>query len=96
MPSAGQTLARIHTAGVNFINIYQRRGTYPVKLPYIPDLEAAGEVEAVGEVAAEVRSGDRVAYTGHLGSYSEYTVIDSKRLILLLKELSFEKIAVVP
>jgi NADPH2:quinone reductase len=53
-------------------------------------------VEAVGEAAAEVQPGDRVAYTGHLGSYSEYTVIDSKRLILLPKELSFEKSAAVP
>ena len=82
-PSKGQALVKIHAAGVNFVDIYQRRGTYPVKLPFIPGLEASGVVEAVGEAVAEIRPGDRVAYTGHLGSYSEYTVIDAGRLIPL-------------
>ena len=36
-------------AGVNFVDIYQRRGMYPVKLPFIPGLEAAGVVESIGE-----------------------------------------------
>ncbi len=48
-PAAGQALVKIHAAGVNFVDIYQRRGTYPVKLPFIPGLEASGVVEAVGE-----------------------------------------------
>ncbi len=95
-PSARQVLVRIHAAGVNFVDIYQRRGTYPVKLPFIPGLEASGVVEAAGEKVTEVRPGDRVAYTGHIGSYSEYTVIDADRLIPLPKELSFEQGAAFP
>ncbi|HUK99618.1 MAG TPA: quinone oxidoreductase [Nitrospirota bacterium] len=95
-PSAGQALVRIYAAGVNFVDIYQRRGTYPVKLPYIPGLEAAGVVEAVGEAVTEIQPGDRIAYTGHLGSYSEYTAIDASRLILLSERLSFEEGAAVP
>jgi len=47
-PSKGQVLVKIHAAGVNFVDIYQRRGTYPVQLPYIPGLEASGVVEALG------------------------------------------------
>ncbi len=95
-PAAGQVLVKIHTAGVNFVDIYQRRGTYPVKLPFIPGLEASGVVEALGENVTGVRIGDRVAYTGHLGSYSEFTAIDAGRLIKLPKDLTFEQGAAFP
>jgi NADPH2:quinone reductase len=95
-PATGQVLIKIHAAGVNFVDIYQRRGTYPVKLPFIPGLEASGVVEAVGDRVTNVRPGDRVAYTGHLGSYSEFTVIDAERLIPLPKDMSFEQGAAFP
>jgi NADPH:quinone reductase len=95
-PAEGQALVKIHAAGVNFVDIYQRRGTYPVKLPFVPGLEASGVVEAIGNKVAGVRPGDRVAYTGHLGSYSEYTVIAAARLIHLPDELSFEQGAAFP
>jgi NADPH2:quinone reductase len=95
-PAKGQVLVKIHAAGVNFVDIYQRRGTYPVNLPFIPGLEASGVVEAVGEKVKDTRPGDRVAYTGHIGSYSEYTVIDAGRLIPLPEELSFEQGAAFP
>lgn len=95
-PAEGQALVNIHAAGVNFVDIYQRRGTYPVKLPFVPGLEASGVVEAIGSKVAGVRPGDRVAYTGHLGSYSEYTAIAAARLIKLPKELSFEQGAAFP
>ncbi len=95
-PGPGQVLVRIYAAGVNFVDIYQRRGIYPVNLPYIPGLEASGVVEAVGKKVTGVRPGDRVAYTGHLGSYSEYTAIDADRLIKLPKDLSFEQGAAFP
>lgn len=96
MPGTGQALVKIHVAGVNFVDIYQRRGTYPVKLPFIPGLEASGVIEAVGDKVATFRPNDRVAYTGHLGSYSEYTAIEADRLIALPKELSFEQGAAIP
>jgi NADPH:quinone reductase len=94
--SAGQALVKIYAAGVNFVDIYQRRGTYPLHLPYIPGLEASGVVEAIGKKVAGIRPGDRVAYTGHIGSYSEYTVIDAERLVKLPKVLSFEQGAAFP
>ncbi len=95
-PAEGQVLVKIHAAGVNFVDIYQRRGTYPVKLPFVPGLEASGVVEAIGNKVAEVRPGDRVAYTGHLGSYSEYTVIAAAKLLKLPNGLSFEQGAAFP
>jgi NADPH2:quinone reductase len=95
-PGPGQVLVKIHAAGVNFVDIYQRRGTYPVALPFVPGLEASGVVEACDDRVTSVRPGDRVAYTGHLGSYSEYTVIDADKLIPLPGELTFEQGAAFP
>ncbi len=95
-PAAGQVLVRIHVAGVNFVDIYHRRGYYPQKLPFIPGLEAAGVVEEVGRDVAGFRPGDRVAYTGKLGSYSEYNVVDQWRLIQLPADLPFTEAAGVP
>lgn len=94
--AAGQALVKIHAAGLNYVDIYQRRGTYPVQLPYIPGLEASGVVEEVGDGVTGTRRGDRVAYTGHPGSYSEYTSIDVDRLIPLPENMTFEQGAAFP
>ena len=94
--AAGQALVKIHAAGLNYVDIYQRRGTYPVQLPYIPGLEASGVVEEVGDGVTGIRRGDRVAYTGHPGSYSEYTSIDVDRLIPLPENMTFEQGAAFP
>lgn len=90
-PGKNQVLIQVKAAGVNFIDIYQRRGTYPVKLPYVPGLEAAGIVEAIGEGVTEFKVGDRVAYLHKPGSYAEMSLVDSDDLILLPKELSYEE-----
>src|SRR5271155_203265 len=67
-PGPGEARVKIHAAGLNFIDIYQRRGRYPVQLPWTPGLEAAGEVEAIGSGVTEVKVGDRVAYSSTPGS----------------------------
>ena len=95
-PGASEALVKIHAAGVNFVDIYHRRGTYPLKLPFIPGREAAGVVEAIGEKVSGFRPGDRVAYTGHAGSYSEYSTIPASLLIPLPDSLSFTEGAAFP
>lgn len=95
-PNKGQALIRLEAAGVNFIDIYQRRGTYSIKLPYIPGLEGAGVVEAVGEGVTNVSPGDRVAYVHEPGSYAELCLVDAEHLIHLPPELSFEQGAAFP
>lgn len=82
-PGEGQALVRIEAAGVNFIDIYQRLGQYPVPLPMVPGNEGAGVVEEIGPGVREVSAGDRVAYSGSLGAYAEYAVVPSWRLIRL-------------
>lgn len=95
-PGPGQALIRIEAAGINFIDIYQRRGTYPVKLSYTPGLEAAGIVEAVGEGVKNVKPGDRVAYVHEPGSYAEQNLVKADDLILLPSDISFEQGAAFP
>ena len=48
-------------AGINFIDIYQREGVYPVPTPFVVGGEGAGTVEAVGD-GVELAAGDRVAW----------------------------------
>ncbi len=95
-PKPDQVLVKIHAAGLNFIDVYHRRGYYQLNLPFIPGLEASGEVESIGKDVAEFSPGDRVAYTGQIGSYSEFAAIDSWRLIPLPDELSFVEGAAFP
>jgi NADPH2:quinone reductase len=82
-PGPGQVLVKVEAAGVNFIDVYQRRGLYPVPLPFTPGQEAAGTVAAVGPGVTEVKPGDRVAYTGVLGAYAEYAVVPAERVVVL-------------
>jgi len=95
-PAQGQALVRVKAAGINFIDIYQRRGTYPVPLPYTPGLEGSGIVEAVGEGVKNVKPGDRVAYVHEPGSYAEQTLVVADHLIPLPSTFSFEQGAAFP
>jgi NADPH2:quinone reductase len=95
-PGPKQALVRLSMAGVNFVDIYQRRGTYPVSLPYIPGREGAGVVEAVGQGVTTVKSGDRVAFTGEPGSYAEAAVVTADSLIPLPVDFSFEQGSAIP
>jgi len=80
-PGPGQARIRLAASGVNFIDVYQRTGTYPMDLPFTLGQEGAGEVEAVGEGVEEVSPGDHVAFAGVMGSYAEYIVAPVERLV---------------
>lgn len=73
-PGPGQARVRVEGAGVNFIDVYFRTGVYPSQPPYIPGLEGAGVVEAVGEGGGGLRTGDRVAWASAAGSYATHVV----------------------
>ena len=90
-PGPGQALVKIAAAGVNFIDIYQRKGMYPVPLPAVPGGEGAGTVEAVGPGVTEVAAGDRVAFFGAAGCYAEYALAPADRLVPLTAALGFEQ-----
>jgi len=61
-PGPGEIRIRHRAVGLNFIDVYQRSGVYPMQLPVQLGMEAAGTVEAVGEGVTHLRVGDRAAY----------------------------------
>jgi len=81
--SGNQVRVRIKAAGVNFIDVYQRRGFYSVPLPFILGQEGAGVVEAVGPQVTEFEVGDRVAFTNVPGAYAEFVLVPEEKLVLL-------------
>jgi NADPH2:quinone reductase len=83
-PVLGEVVVRHHYVGVNFIDVYHRKGVYKLPLPSGLGSEAAGVVEAVGPGVKYVRPGDRVAYgTGPVGAYAELRRIPADRLVRL-------------
>jgi NADPH2:quinone reductase len=89
VPGPGQALVEIRAIGVNFIEVYQRTGLYPVPVPYTPGNEAAGVVVAVGPGVVVVRPGDRVVSMGVAGAYAERALVNAERLVPLPSGLSF-------
>lgn len=73
-PGAGEILVRNAAIGLNFIDIYQRKGLYPVAFPAVLGQEGAGVVEAVGAGVEDLKPGDRVAYLSGAGAYATATV----------------------
>jgi NADPH:quinone reductase len=82
-PSGGQALVRVNAVGVNFIEVYQRTGLYPVSLPFIPGSEAAGVVEEVADDVSIVKVGQRVASQSFAGAYAEYALAPADRLAVV-------------
>lgn len=92
-PGPGQVRLRHAAVGLNYIDVYHRTGYYPQPLPFIPGLEGAGSVEMVGGGVGHLRVGDRVAYAGPFGSYSEVRLIDADRVVKLPDGISFDQAA---
>src|SRR4051812_33753524 len=70
-PGPGEVRVRHTAIGVNFIDVYHRTGLYPLPLPTSIGQEAAGIIEEVGTDVGAWHVGDRVAYQGSIGTYSE-------------------------
>src|SRR5258708_2293545 len=92
-PGSGQVRLRQAAAGLNYIDVYHRTGYYPQPLPFIPGLEGAGTVEAVAPDVRRLKVGDRVAYAGPAGGYSEVRLIEADRLVRLPEAISFDQAA---
>lgn len=79
VPGPGEVLVRTRAIGVNYRDVYVRRGEYPAELP-VPGLEGAGEVVAACE-GAEVAVGDRVAWAYGRASYSELVAVPADQCV---------------
>jgi NADPH2:quinone reductase len=93
VPKAGEALVKLEAVGLNYIDVYHRTGLYPLPRPFIPGMEAAGTVEALGEGVTEVAVGDRVAYAMHPGAYAEYAAVPSAKLVRIPKGVTAQQAA---
>jgi NADPH2:quinone reductase len=84
-PGPGEIRLRHLAVGVNFIDVYYRKGVYPPPggYPLIPGAEAAGEVVAVGEGVTGLKPGDRIVYQVHVGAYAEERILPAERAVKL-------------
>lgn len=80
-PGPAQVRVRNTAVGLNFVDVYQRNGLYPIPLPFTLGSEGAGVVEAVGPKVKELKVGDRVAYSGPIGAYAEALLRPADRLV---------------
>jgi NADPH2:quinone reductase len=85
VPKPGEVLVRVKAAGVNFIDIYQRKGIYPLALPYTPGSEGVGLVATAGGGFAD---GDRVLWVNQSGSCAEELAVATDRLVKVPAALS--------
>ncbi len=92
-PGPGQVLLRIEAIGVNFIEIYFRKGVYKTALPLVPGSEAAGTVEELGPGVTGFATGDAVASTAVIGSYAEYALVPAAQLIKIPQGVTMEQAA---
>jgi NADPH2:quinone reductase len=89
----GQAIVKLEAIGVNFIDVYQRSGLYPVELPYVLGVEGAGTVHQLGPGIDSLRIGDRVAWVGVSGAYAEYAAVPADKLIKPPEAVSFQEAA---
>jgi NADPH2:quinone reductase len=90
-PGQGQARVKLAAVGVNFVDIYYRKGLYPGQLPLTLGQEGAGVVDAVGAGVSEVRPGDRVVYANARGAYAEYALVPAAQLVPVPAEVGFEQ-----
>ncbi|CAN5597590.1 NADPH:quinone oxidoreductase family protein [soil metagenome] len=94
-PGPGEVRIKVKAAAVNFPDLLQTRGEYQHKpaLPFIPGMEIAGEVEALGEGVTQFQIGDAVVGGARIGGFSEYAVTPAAALRPKPANLSFSQAA---
>lgn len=90
-PGPGEVRIRHRAIGLNFIDVYQRSGVYPLPTPLTLGMEGAGVIEAVGAGVTHLAPGDRAAYASNPpGSYSEVRVLPALAVCRLPDAIDFD------
>jgi NADPH2:quinone reductase len=96
-PAAGQVLVQVRRASVNFADIMARRsgylGTTP---PFVPGIEVAGTVAALGEGVSQFEPGQRVYAVPPRGGYAQFVAVDAARVFPIPDELDPTTAAAAP
>lgn len=87
-PAPGEARIRHTAIGANFVDIYQRSGSYPLPLPLVTGMEGAGRIVAVGKGVRGLKSGDRVCYSGVVGAYCEERLLPADKLIKIPRDIT--------
>lgn len=91
-PGPGEVRIQHKACGLNFIDVYQRMGMYPLALPHALGMEASGVIEAVGDGVTHLNVGDRAAYAAAPpGAYTEARVMSAAQVCPLPDDISFEQ-----
>lgn len=91
-PGPGEVRIAHKACGLNFIDVYQRNGLYPLDLPHALGMEAAGVIEAVGAGVTHLKPGDRAAYAATPpGAYCAARVMPAAQVCPLPDNISFEQ-----
>jgi NADPH2:quinone reductase len=93
VPGPTDLLVDVAAAGVNFIDTYHRGGLYQMEVPFIPGLEGAGTVSAVGAEVHGFHAGDRIAWTNALGSYAERHLVPMDQAVAIPADVPLETAA---
>ena len=81
VPGNGEIVVRCEASGINYLDTYHRTGLYPNPLPFVPGMEGAGVVTAVGPEVTLFRIGDRVAWTSAIGSYAASVKMPAEKAV---------------
>lgn len=88
-------VVKVDAIGVNFIDTYHRSGLYQMPLPLTPGLEGSGHVVAVGADVRGRQVGDRVAWTGVMGSYAELVAMPAASAVIVPDSVNLDTAAAV-
>lgn len=94
-PGSSEVLLEQTAVGLNYMDVYQRSGYYPMTLPSGLGLEAAGRIIEVGSGVSDLKPGDRVAYGPVLGAYAGHRNIAAERVVAVPDDVSDEVAAAV-
>ncbi|HEX6222260.1 MAG TPA: quinone oxidoreductase [Acidimicrobiia bacterium] len=94
-PGEGEVLVDVAAAGLNFIDTYHRGGLYPMDFPFTPGVEGAGVVADSGSGVDGIEVGDRVAWSGVIGSYAAQTVVPADSAVPVPETVELETAAAV-
>ena len=94
-PGPTEVLIEPQAYGLNFVDVLMVAGGYQLKpeLPFVPGLEAAGIVRALGGEVEGVKAGDRVIFGKRPGAFAEQVVAEGKTLLAMPDGMSFEQAA---
>lgn len=94
-PKAGELRVKVAAAGLNFTEVYARKGLYPAPLPFTPGSEFAGTVDAVGPGVTDFKVGQPVATASGMGGYADFALAPAALTTAIPAGVSVEQAAAV-